>query len=76
MVPASLEDELLLLPLRQVLCGDRAWAAGADVTVEVVSPPYPCAGTGELRVIRFLLEAGAYALTAAYEGYDRLAGSR
>jgi hypothetical protein len=65
------------LPLRRVLSGGRPWARpDADIVIDVVTPPYPCVGTGELRLIRFAESEGTQELTAAYEGYDRLAESR
>jgi hypothetical protein len=56
-----------LLPLRDAL-GRRT----NRTTIEVIAPPYPCAGAGVLRVVRAVEDADSLALTAAYERYDRL----
>ena len=70
-------DDLLLLPLRDVLTNiSRAAAPGAAgasrITIDVLAPPRAAAGTGALRVVRVLETDGAIALTAAYDGYVRL----
>ena len=66
-------ERLLLSPLRDVLADGRVEPLrGAHLTLEIVAPPYPCAGTGDLRVIRIVAGAAGFELAAAYEGYDRL----
>ena len=62
-------DDLLLRPLRAV---SSAAAFGGTLTIEVIAPPYPCAGVGMLRVVRVVEAEGGVALAAAYEGYERL----
>ena len=62
-------DDLLLRPLRSVSAG---LASGHTLTIDGISPPYPCAGTGCLRVIRATPTGESVALTAAYDGYRRL----
>ena len=66
-MPSS--DDLLLRPLRSASAG---LAPGHTLTIDVISPPYPCAGIGCLRVIRATRNGGTVALTAAYDGYRRL----
>jgi len=60
------------MPLRDAL--ERL--AGSHVTVDVLVPPYPCAGTGALRVLRASHANASVALLTAYEGYERLASER
>jgi hypothetical protein len=55
--------------LHDVLCANRACVS---VTVHIVAPPFPCAGTGVLRVVRASRADDRMALDAAYEGYVRL----
>ena len=43
-----------------------------SITLDVISPPYPCAGTGKLRAVRIGHVDGKWAITAAYDGYQRL----
>jgi len=62
--------DLLLLPLREAV--DAFAGAGRAVTIDVLAPPYACAGCGDLRVVRVLEQPGGVALTAAYDGYERL----
>ncbi len=62
-------DGLLLLPLRDVA---DDLAAARLLTIDVITPPYRCAGLGELRVVRVDERAHAVALTVAYDDYRRL----
>lgn len=43
-----------------------------SITLDVISPPYPCAGTGALRAVRITHVDGDWAITGAYDGYQRL----
>ncbi len=63
-----LHEELLLLTYPRVL--ERL--SGKDVRVNVVTPPYPAIGSGELRVVRVSEEGAATVLDLSYEHYDRL----
>ena len=67
-VPASLQEKLLLLPYSRGL----EQLAGSDVRVDMVTPPYPCLGVGELRVVRVTEEGGSVKLDLSYDNYERL----
>jgi hypothetical protein len=60
------------MPLGDALEACRCRASERKITLEVVTPPYPCAGTGAIRVVRATEQPSAIALVAAYEGFDRL----
>jgi len=60
-----------LLPFREAL-RSLAHAHGCPITVVVVTPPFPSAGTGPLRVVRVGEHPGGVTLCGAYEGYVRL----
>jgi hypothetical protein len=66
----STSADLLLLPLREAV--DAAAGVGRQVTIDVLAPPYACAGRGHLRVVRVLERPDGLALTAAYDAYERL----
>lgn len=65
--PTDPSDQILLAPLLDVL-----FSRSETVTLEIVTPPFPCAGIGSLRVVRFTNDAGELSLVAAYEGYAPL----
>jgi len=60
-----------LLPFREAL-RSLAQTRGRRIAVVVITPPFPSAGTGPLRVVRVGEHADVVTLTAAYEGYARL----
>jgi hypothetical protein len=60
-----------LLPFREAL-RSVAQTRGISITIVVVAPPYPSAGTGPMRVVRVGRSTDVVALTASYEGYVRL----
>lgn len=67
-VPAPLQETVLLLSYTRAL----EQLAGKDVHVHMVTPPYPCIGVGELRVVRVQEEAGVTTLDLSYDNYERL----
>jgi len=67
-VPAPDTEKLLLLPFVRAL----EELHGSDVRVTLLTPPYPCVGIGELRVVRVGEEDGATKLDLSYENYERL----
>jgi hypothetical protein len=67
-VPAPLQDKLLLLPYARAL----EQLGGSDVRIAMVTPPYPCAGVGELRVVRVSETDGSVRLDLSYDHYERL----
>jgi hypothetical protein len=71
-VTSSPDEALLLTPLYDVLFGDRSQPSQQHVTIDILAPPYPAAGTGALRVVRAMSSESALHLVAAYEGYEKL----
>lgn len=67
-VPAPHAEKLLLLPFVRAL----EELHGGDVRVALLTPPYPCVGIGELRVVRVGEQDGATKLDLSYENYERL----
>lgn len=67
-VPAPQQEQVVLEPYLRSL----ARFAGRDVRVTVVTPPYPCVGLGELRVIRSRESGEVVSLDLSYEQYERL----
>ncbi|MDQ6780731.1 MAG: hypothetical protein M3Z37_06220 [Candidatus Eremiobacteraeota bacterium] len=67
-VPAPQQEQVVLEPYLVSL----SRLAGRDVRVTVVSPPYPCVGVGELRVIRSRESDDVVTLDLTYERYERL----
>lgn len=61
-------EELLLLPFTRAIEA----LAGSDITLTVVTPPYPALGRGTLRVVRVTREGDAVHLEATYDDYERL----
>lgn len=60
------------MPLRDALDACRGRAPDLQITLEIIAPPYPCAGTGAVRVVRATHTEDSISLAAAYEGFDRL----
>ena len=60
--------ELLLVPYTRAieLCGAR------DITLTVITPPYPAIGRGTLHVVRAAAQGEAMHLEATYDDYERL----
>ena len=67
-VPAPQQEKLALLPYSRAL----EELAGRDVRVTLVTPPYPCMGVGELRVVRVHDDGGTVTLDLSYESFERL----
>jgi hypothetical protein len=67
----NLED-LVMMPWTQA----RARLGGHPLRLRLVTPPYPAAGVGTLRLLRVAVlggaHDGAYELTCGYDGYERL----
>ena len=67
----NLED-LVMMPWTQA----RTALAGHSLRLRLVTPPYPAAGVGALRLLRVAVLSGAhngaYELTCGYDGYERL----
>ena len=62
-----------MTPLRDALTGSSELRdASATVRIEILTPPYACAGSGTLRIVRALFRDDAIELAATYEGFDRL----
>lgn len=68
------DDDILLLPLTDALRALRDRA----VHLDILAPTYPCAGVGELRVVRVIQDgtgsAGPTTIVATYQDYERLGG--
>ena len=62
---APSHPELLLVPMTEALARVRE----RDVRVHVLTPPYPCFGSGALRVVRALERGDALDLEVTYEHY-------
>jgi hypothetical protein len=60
--------ELLLVPYTRAI----EMCAGREITLTIVTPPYPALGRGTLRVVRATEERGVMRLEAAYDDYERL----
>ncbi|MBV8164634.1 MAG: hypothetical protein JOZ91_10225 [Candidatus Eremiobacteraeota bacterium] len=60
--------ELLLVPYTRAI----ELCAGREVTLSVVTPPYPALGRGTLHVVRATDDGGVMHLEAAYDDYERL----
>jgi hypothetical protein len=60
--------ELLLVPYTRAieLCGGR------DVTLTVITPPYPALGVGTLHIVRAADEGNVVHLEATYDSFERL----
>ena len=67
-----IREDFLLTPLRHALERTAFVDRHTGVTVDVLAPPYPCAGVGLMRVVRALEWPAGIELCVAYEGYDRL----
>ena len=51
----------------------RVLLRALPIDFSVLTPPYPVAGVGALRVLRVRERAGRYELVAGYEAYEKLA---
>jgi hypothetical protein len=60
-----------LLPFREALLS-VARVRDRRITIVVIAPPYPSAGTGSMRVVRVGERPDGVTLSASYEGYIRL----
>ncbi|HXW76224.1 MAG TPA: hypothetical protein VEJ20_02320 [Candidatus Eremiobacteraceae bacterium] len=72
---AASSDDVLLRPLRDVLsAGGRGVLAsgGGPIMIEILAPPFPCAGIGSERVVRVAYGPEGTSLVAAYDAYVRL----
>jgi hypothetical protein len=65
---AGTAPEVLLLPYTSAI----KLLDGAEITLTVVTPPYPSLGCGVLRVVRMSRAANAVHLEATYDDYERL----
>jgi hypothetical protein len=50
----------------------RALLHGRAMFVRVLSPPFPCAGTGDLRVVRAVSDGERIELVLTYADFKRL----
>jgi hypothetical protein len=62
------QQELQLLPYTRAL----ELLQGRDVTLTVITPPYPALGCGALRVVRVTEEGNGVHLEATYDDFERL----
>jgi hypothetical protein len=71
-VTGASEEALLLTPLRDALFGGALELHERRVTVDILAPRFPSAGTGTLRVVRALDAGVEVSIVAAYEDYVKL----
>ena len=62
------QQELQLLPYTRAF----ELLAGRDITLSVITPPYPAIGSGTLRVVRVTEEGNVVHLEATYDDFERL----
>ncbi|HXW52436.1 MAG TPA: hypothetical protein VEJ41_10630 [Candidatus Acidoferrales bacterium] len=67
-MPELGHEELLLLPYLRAL----ELLGGRDVHLNVVTPPYPALGIGNLHVVRVRHEGESIVLETSYDDYERL----
>ena len=65
---ATQAPEVLLLPYTRAI----ELLDGAEITLTVVTPPYPALGCGMLRAVRVSKTSGAVHLEATYDDFERL----
>lgn len=66
--PGLGQEALLLLPYTRAIEA----LTGRDVTLTVITPPYPALGRGTLHVVRASHEGDTVHLEATYDDYERL----
>ncbi|MDQ6767319.1 MAG: hypothetical protein M3Z41_05875 [Candidatus Eremiobacteraeota bacterium] len=62
------QHELLLVPYTRAI----ELLNGRDITLTILTPPYPALGCGVLHVVRATEEGNAVHLEATYDDYERL----
>ena len=62
------QQELQLLPYTRAF----ELLQGREITLSVITPPYPALGRGTLRVVRVTEEGNVVHLEATYDDFERL----
>ena len=62
------QHELLLVPYTRAF----ELLQGREITLSVITPPYPALGCGTLRVVRVTEEDNVVHLEATYDDFERL----
>jgi len=62
------QQELLLVPYTRAF----QQLKGREITLSVITPPYPALGRGTLRVVRVSEEGNVVHLEATYDDFERL----
>lgn len=60
--------ELLLVPYTRAI----ELCVGREITLSIITPPYPAAGRGTLHIVRAKDDGAVLHLEATYDDYERL----